>query len=526
MKILNYLLIGVAILSLCGCSTSQHFLKEDVNPNAYKYMYVGPFATYDTYGAIIYIKELFRNAGFAIVDEQGIKKMNTKDLLRTLFCNPGYQKITGDFAEYFNASIDIYDFMKEKIYTGQGAFKLQGYWSAQGKLENSFDKALQGFLFVYEGFDEKYTSDTKYEYENWEIIDISEEQLKAKLSANGEANNTIEGIWTSMEDNQYRIGIINETSNSKRDFVGYILETTNSLWKNQQVKIEFKKTAYSSVYTTTYYMGDHTPQGTTAFINDAGFLEIKLKNPDNTQVQSLFIKNYPVFENNSQPRINKPNAQSSGSGFFISQSGLVVTNWHVVENGSDLEVQIPKLSKKFKATVKIKDKNNDIAILQLIDFKYKDIYSLDIPYLISSTNTLKQGHKVFTLGFPLGDILGEESKLSDGMVSSLFGLQDDPRLIQISNPIQPGNSGGPLFTSTGELTGIVVASLNAKYFYEKANIIPQNVNFAIKSDYLLNLISMLPEEKEITSRVSKLNNLPLDKQVESIAPFVVKIISK
>lgn len=525
MKLVNYLFGVGAIVFLFGCGSSQHFIKDGINVNAYKYIYVVPFEKYDSYGAVIYLKELFKKESLIVIDEADFKKMKFDEQIKTLICYPGYQEVWEPFFQYFfKASVEIKDYFGEKIYSGQGDHRWG--FSSTGKLEGAFESALNRFFESYIKHDLNLQTSVKNKFNDWEKINISEEQLKEKLSTNLGANFPIEGIWTSMEDNQYRIGIINETSNSKRDFVGYILETTHPMWENQQVKIEFKKTAYSSVYTTTYYMGDHTPQGTTAFINDAGFLEIKLKNPDNTQVQSLFIKNYPVFENNSLPSINKPNAQSSGSGFFISQSGLVVTNWHVVENGSDLEVQIPKLSKKFKATVKIKDKNNDIAILQLIDFKYKDIYSLDIPYLISSTNTLKQGHKVFTLGFPLGDILGEESKLSDGMVSSLFGLQDDPRLIQISNPIQPGNSGGPLFTSNGELTGIVVASLNAKYFYEKANIIPQNVNFAIKSDYLLNLISMLPEEKEITSRVSKLNNLPLDKQVESIAPFVVKIISK
>jgi serine protease Do len=98
--------------------------------------------------------------------------------------------------------------------------------------------------------------------------------------------------------------------------------------------------------------------------------------------------------------------------------------------------------------------------------------------------------------------------------------------MQISNPIQPGNSGGPLFNTNGEIVGIVVSTLNAKYFYENADIIPQNVNFAIKSDYLLNLITMLPEEKEIRDRNNKLKNISLESQVEIISQFIVNIRSK
>ena len=69
----------------------------------------------------------------------------------------------------------------------------------------------------------------------------------------------------------------------------------------------------------------------------------------------------------------------------------------------------------------------------------------------------------------------------------------NPRLFQISNPLQPGNSGGPLFNFKGELVGVVVSSLNAKAFYDNLGIVPQNVNFAIKNSYMKNMLEMLPE---------------------------------
>ena len=93
--------------------------------------------------------------------------------------------------------------------------------------------------------------------------------------------------------------------------------------------------------------------------------------------------------------------------------------------------------------------------------------------------------------------MGDNSRFSSGRINSLYGIQDDPRLLQISNPLQPGNSGGPLFSSKGELIGVVVSSLSAKYFfYDNAGIIPQNVNFAIKISYLRNIFSMLPEGQQ------------------------------
>lgn len=99
-----------------------------------------------------------------------------------------------------------------------------------------------------------------------------------------------------------------------------------------------------------------------------------------------------------------------------------------------------------------------------------------------------------TIGYPLQSILGSNPKFSEGVVASGTGFQDDPRSLQISAEIEPGSSGGPLFNSEGDIVGIVVATLDAAKLYAVAGAFPQNVNWAIKSDYLLNLIGMLPNE--------------------------------
>ena len=105
----------------------------------------------------------------------------------------------------------------------------------------------------------------------------------------------------------------------------------------------------------------------------------------------------------------------------------------------------------------------------------------------------------------------------------MYGLQDDPRLFQISTPLQPGNSGGPLFNNNGDLIGVVVSSLNANYFYENIGVIPQNVNFAIKSTYLINLISMIPGGDEILNRKNLVKQNKMEQQIEQLNPFVVQI---
>ena len=89
-------------------------------------------------------------------------------------------------------------------------------------------------------------------------------------------------------------------------------------------------------------------------------------------------------------------------------------------------------------------------------------------------------------------MLGSNQKFSEGVVSSKSGWQDDPRSLLISAQVQPGSSGSPLFDSDGNIIGVVVATLDAGKVYQAASAIPQNVNFAIKADYLLSLATMLP----------------------------------
>ena len=242
--------------------------------------------------------------------------------------------------------------------------------------------------------------------------------------------------------------------------------------------------------------------------------------------EQLYIKEPFLFEEKLQPKESSSDVKYSGSGSIISETGLVVTNYHVIEEKSEINVFLPQLNKEYIADIVLKDKNNDLVILKLQNFIFSEIFSNSIPFVISTSSKTKLGEDVFTLGFPLGDILGKSSKFSSGKINSLFGIQDDPRVYQISNPIQSGNSGGPLFNSNGEFIGIVFSSLNAKYFYENADIIPQNVNFAIKSDYLLNLISLLPDENEISNRNNSLSELPVEKQIELLQPFIVNVKAK
>ena len=129
------------------------------------------------------------------------------------------------------------------------------------------------------------------------------------------------------------------------------------------------------------------------------------------------------------------------------------------------------------------DPRNDLAILEITDSAWRPRshfrISSDLPPL---------GSEVFTVGFPLASIMGfSEPTLTTGVVSRHVGIDDDERFLQITAPIQPGNSGGPLLNDRGEVVGVIASKLSELFMLEQSGSLPQNVNFAVKAALLANL---------------------------------------
>src|SRR6185437_11393730 len=91
------------------------------------------------------------------------------------------------------------------------------------------------------------------------------------------------------------------------------------------------------------------------------------------------------------------------------------------------------------------------------------------------------GENVVVVGFPLSGLLSSQPIVTSGIISALAGMRDNPRELQISAPVQPGNSGGPLFDGSGRIAGIVVATLDTVQLARAIGVVPENVNFAIKA---------------------------------------------
>lgn len=183
-----------------------------------------------------------------------------------------------------------------------------------------------------------------------------------------------------------------------------------------------------------------------------------------------------------QPQADRgppPGAQpvSSGTGFVVAE-GRVMTNNHVVENcGSMLARNTQGL--KVPARVVAVDRRRDLALLAVAA-------ELGPPLTFRDSPPVRRGEGVVTYGFPLSGLLSSGPTLTTGDISALSGLRDNPLNFQISAPVQPGNSGGPLFDPQGNVIGVVVSKLNAARIAEMTGgDIPQNVNFAVKGNEAL-----------------------------------------
>ena len=173
----------------------------------------------------------------------------------------------------------------------------------------------------------------------------------------------------------------------------------------------------------------------------------------------------------------------TGTGFAVGQN-LIATNFHVIESGAEWELRFPSTNEAWPLELLIADKANDLAVMRV-----KGAVSPLKPLSVVAARTAKLGEEIYTVGFPLTGILSDGHKVATGIVSGMAGLDNDPRFFQLTVPTQPGNSGGPIFNSKGEVVGMLASTLSVDYLYRVAKTIPQNVNFAIKSDYLLLLMA-------------------------------------
>lgn len=177
---------------------------------------------------------------------------------------------------------------------------------------------------------------------------------------------------------------------------------------------------------------------------------------------------YPEQDAHEQTNEAKPRDQHRfGTGFFVSDNGYIVTNNHVVagcrtlasRNGRNLQIVA-------------RDPNVDLALLK------SDVFPSSIAVFRGGAPP-KLGEEVVVFGFPLPGVLSSGGNVTTGVLSATSGLRDDVRFIQMTAPVQPGNSGGPVFDTSGHVIGVVVSKLDVIQVAQLTGDVAQNVNFAV-----------------------------------------------
>ncbi|MBF0471347.1 MAG: ankyrin repeat domain-containing protein [Gammaproteobacteria bacterium] len=166
-------------------------------------------------------------------------------------------------------------------------------------------------------------------------------------------------------------------------------------------------------------------------------------------------------------------AERSGTAIRVRRDGVLVTNYHLVRGCHTLKVGGEVVRVLFQEI------DNDLALLQGPPGESA---------VLRQGSGIRIGERVVVAGFPLAHLLGSDIQAGSGEVSALSGLGGDPRFVQISAPVNRGNSGGPLLDASALLVGVVTARLDAAALMRELGSVPESINFALKSWVLESLL--------------------------------------
>lgn len=353
---------------------------------------------------------------------------------------------------------------------------------------------------------------TTAKYSSWDSY-----RLKKHFTSNSLDN--IEGIWEDFDLNvdaskmkyggNYKLGVVK--SNEGYDLIYLSGDKDNSnTWKDGMLKGRIIKTGSEGLMKLEWYSSDlFIYENVYVYLDENNLINFAFKDKNSsTKMLKLFPTNN---SNTSSGSSNSDDYTSSGSGIILNTKGYIATNYHVVKDAKSILIQLTQNGKeiKYNAKVVVSDKTNDLSILQITDTDFKGFGA--IPFAVKNTIS-DVGTNVFAMGYPMSSYLGEEVKITDGLISSKTGYQGDIVTYQISVPIQPGNSGGPLFDKQGNLIGITNAGIPSA----------ENVGYAIKTSYLKNLIDVAPESITLPS-INTISKISFTEKIKVLSKFVVFI---
>ena len=494
--------------------------------DAFKYVYVPTLSynngnSYDIWGISRNFREYFSGLGMEVIVENDPKLEKIDDLCQILNLSITHTNVLPPAQGYNYIYVKMYTCNGKVIgdySAGAARLNVQGDFNAASrKIFNKITNSLHSF--TVSGFKYTFNPELTPEYESnvekytgEEVNFESEKTIREYLDKKPLDN--FEGIWKTKSDRNtpgYKILLL------KNDIqlVGYIIDK-EGFWKPGDKKLVLETTAISSIADFKYVMGDMktTVNGIAELKPALISMEFNMQGETN---KILLYKVYPSLETTSNRPVNSGNWTGNGSGIIISNEGHILTNHHVIENAKEIEIELKSMgnTKHYKCETILTDKINDLALIKIIDDNYKPIKLIPFNFKREISDV---GTSVYAFGYPMAlSIMGKEIKVTDGIISAKSGFNGDITTYQITAPIQPGNSGGPLFDSKMNLIGINSSGINKK--------IAENVGYAIKSSYAQNLVESAPSKINLPHNKS-LSALPLTQQIKKISPFVVLVKTK
>lgn len=252
--------------------------------------------------------------------------------------------------------------------------------------------------------------------------------------------------------------------------------------------------------------------------NYANYKELYLLPPD-TDPRNVMPRLATAFEQMGYKVTVFPPGKSiegaQGTGFLIGTDGFILTCAHVL--GEEKTATVTLNGNRYVADVIKADKDADLALLKTRDKPTPAVTALSFR---SINKDYHMGEDVFTIGYPLSSLLGNGARMTKGLLSATTGLRDDPKQVQVSAEIQPGNSGGPLLDKDGQIIGVIQQTINPFAVAEATGgALPQNINFSIKHSNVLDFVKSASEPAYKAVRFDKADGL------EKASPAVAKIMA-
>lgn len=215
-----------------------------------------------------------------------------------------------------------------------------------------------------------------------------------------------------------------------------------------------------------------------------------------------------LIKNIKSTKQTKDIIQYSGTGFALSSNGYLVTNYHVIKDADSVYVQNSK-GESYKVETLYIDPEYDIAVLHIKDENFKNLAT--VPYTFKKSNA-ELGEDVYTIGYPKDDVV-----YGKGYLSSSTGFGGDSIAYQISIPVNPGNSGGPLMDTRGNVIGIVSGKQTQA----------DGAAFAVKSDFLMRAVNSIPpdslKQKLTINKKNTLAGLNRTQQIKKMQDYIFMV---